>query len=384
MTKRSVMALSGGMDSTALLVRLLADGSKVSCVSYRYGQKHSVELQRAQQNIEYLLSKGATVDHVVVDLTGAMSLFDSALLDGGAEIPEGHYEEEQMKATVVPNRNAIFASILYGHALSISSRESTDVSIALGVHSGDHEIYPDCRPEFYTALEHAFAIGNWDSERVKFQLPYLNGNKVTILKDALRACDQLELNFDRIFQNTITSYNPDAQGRSSGRSGSDVERILAFNELDLVDPIEYVEPWGVVLEAALETERKHKDAYYKEKLSELQYHVTRNSGTEQAFTGIYWDEKRKGTYTCVCCGHVLFTSSMKFDSGCGWPSFHSEHARAGIVQIEDRTFGMLRVEVRCKKCDAHLGHIFEDGPRKHGGNRYCINSASMNFEEMEE
>jgi peptide-methionine (R)-S-oxide reductase len=75
---------------------------------------------------------------------------------------------------------------------------------------------------------------------------------------------------------------------------------------------------------------------------------------------------------------------MKFDSGCGWPSFHSEHARAGIVQIEDRTFGMLRVEVRCKKCDAHLGHIFEDGPRKHGGNRYCINSASMNFEEMEE
>lgn len=384
MTKRSVMALSGGMDSTALLVRLLADGSKVSCVSYRYGQKHSVELQRAQQNIEYLLSKGATVDHVVVDLTGAMSLFDSALLDGGAEIPEGHYEEEQMKATVVPNRNAIFASILYGHALSISSRESTDVSIALGVHSGDHEIYPDCRPEFYTALEHAFAIGNWDSERVKFQLPYLNGNKVTILKDALRACDQLELNFDRIFQNTITSYNPDAQGRSSGRSGSDVERILAFNELDLVDPIEYVEPWGVVLEAALETERKHKDAYYKEKLSELQYHVTRNSGTEQAFTGIYWDEKRKGTYTCVCCGLVLFTSSMKFDSGCGWPSFHSEHARAGIVQIEDRTFGMLRVEVRCKKCDAHLGHIFEDGPRKHGGNRYCINSASMNFEEMEE
>ena len=378
------MALSGGMDSTALLVRLLADGSKVSCISYRYGQKHSVELQRAQQNIEYLRSKGASVDHTVVDLTGAMSLFDSALLDGGAEIPEGHYEEEQMKATVVPNRNAIFASILYGHALSISSRESTDVSIALGVHSGDHEIYPDCRPEFYTALEHAFAIGNWDSERVRFELPYLNGNKVTILKDALRACDLLELNFDKVFENTITSYNPDENGRSSGRSGSDVERILAFNELDLVDPIEYVEPWGVVLKAALETERKHKDAYYKEKLSELQYHVTRNSGTEQAFTGIYWDEKRKGTYTCVCCGHVLFTSAMKFDSGCGWPSFHSEHGRAGIVQIEDRTFGMLRVEVRCTKCDAHLGHIFEDGPRKHGGNRYCINSASLNFEEMEE
>ncbi|MDE0857913.1 MAG: peptide-methionine (R)-S-oxide reductase MsrB [Candidatus Poseidoniaceae archaeon] len=384
MSKRAVMALSGGMDSTSVLLRLLADGCKVSCVSYLYGQKHSIELDRATKNIAYLQSKGHDVDHEIVDLSSAMNLFESALLEGGSEVPEGHYEEEQMKATVVPNRNAIFASILYGYALSVSIREGTKVSIALGVHSGDHEIYPDCRPEFYTALEHAFMIGNWDSDKVGFTLPYLDGDKTSILKDALNAADSLGLNFDRIFENTITSYNPDSDGRSSGRSGSDVERILAFHALDLVDPIEYVEPWTVVLEAALATERAHKDAYYKEKLSELQYQVSRLSGTEQAFTGMYWDEKRKGRYTCVCCDHLLFSSKMKFDSGCGWPSFHSEDRRAAIDHIEDRTYGMVRTEVRCSKCDAHLGHVFEDGPREHGGQRYCINSASINFEEMEE
>ena len=381
MVRRAVMALSGGMDSTSLLVRLLADGVKVSCVSYQYGQKHDIEVERATKNIEYLQSKGYQVEHKIVDLTGAMSLFESALINDEKTIPEGHYEEEQMKATVVPNRNAIFASILYGYALSVSEREETDVSIALGVHSGDHAIYPDCRPEFYQALDHAFTIGNWDSERISFFLPYLEGDKVTILKDALNACDTTGLNFDKIFANTITSYNPDEQGRSSGRSGSDVERILAFNALDLVDPIEYTEPWSIVLEAALETERQHKDAYYREKLSDLQYYVTRESGTERAFTGIYCDEKRTGTYTCICCDHLLFTSEMKFDSGCGWPSFHSEHVRASIEHIEDRSHGMLRTEVRCSKCAAHLGHIFNDGPRQHGGMRYCINSASINFQE---
>ena len=284
MVQRAVMALSGGMDSTSLLIRLLADGAKVSCVSYHYGQKHDIEVNRATKNIDYLRSKGHDVEHEIVDLTSAMSLFESALINDEKIIPEGHYEEDQMKATVVPNRNAIFASILYGYALSVAERESTDVSIALGVHSGDHAIYPDCRPEFYQALDHAFTIGNWDSERISFFLPYLEGDKTTILKDALNACDATGLNFDTVFANTITSYNPDEQGRSSGRSGSDVERILAFNAIDLIDTIEYTEQWSVVLEAALETERQHKDEYYKEKLSDLQYYVARESGTERAFT----------------------------------------------------------------------------------------------------
>jgi peptide-methionine (R)-S-oxide reductase len=115
----------------------------------------------------------------------------------------------------------------------------------------------------------------------------------------------------------------------------------------------------------------------KSKLSELQYHVTQESGTEPAFTGIYWNEKRDGDYYCVCCGHLLFTSKMKYDSGCGWPSFHHEDPKAGIKRLPDLTMGGVRVEVRCGSCDAHLGHVFEDGPE--GGERYCINSASIQF-----
>lgn len=377
------MALSGGMDSTSLLMRLLADGYKVDCLSYEYGQKHNVELDRAILNIQYLASKGFEIKHKIIDISGAMATFESSLIGQGSEIPEGHYEAEQMKSTVVPNRNAIFASIMYGYALSISLRENCNVEIALGVHSGDHEIYPDCRPEFYHALEHAFAVGNWDSEKVRFSLPYLNGDKTSILSDAEKAIVALGLDFDTIFGNTNTSYNPDEQGRSSGRSGADIERILAFNAIGRRDPVEYQDSWSNVLRNAIRIQEQHLDAKYREQLTAEQYHVTRESGTERAFTGMYWDEKRNGDYFCICCGHMLFTSQMKFDSGCGWPSFHTEHPDAGILRIDDVSHGMRRTEVQCAQCKAHLGHVFNDGPRQFGGERYCINSASLNFKEDE-
>jgi len=381
--KRAVMALSGGMDSTALLMRLLDAGYTVDCLSYNYGQKHSIELERAKANILYLLENNIKIEHKIIDLSSAMGVFESSLIEGGEDVPEGHYEAEQMKSTVVPNRNAIFASILYGYALSIATRESVKVEIALGVHSGDHEIYPDCRPEFYHALEHAFAVGNWESENVSFTLPYLDGDKATILQDAQKAISSLNLDFNTIFANTNTSYNPDEHGRSSGRSGADIERILAFNSLGIEDPVEYQTSWEDVLQNALSIERKFNDDDYRKRLSEEQYFVTRQSGTEPAFTGIYCDEKRNGEYFCICCNHLLFTSSMKFDSGCGWPSFHTEHQDAGIRHIDDDSHGMHRIEVRCSKCDAHLGHIFEDGPKAFGGQRYCINSAALEFEERE-
>ena len=119
-------------------------------------------------------------------------------------------------------------------------REDTDVIIALGVHSGDHAIYPDCRPEFYEAVGNAFAVGNWDSEKVSFHLPYIDGDKETILRDSLISCQKLGLDFDTVFANTNTSYNPDKDGRSSGTSGADVERILAFHAIGRKDPVEYV------------------------------------------------------------------------------------------------------------------------------------------------
>ena len=255
---RAVMALSGGMDSTGLLMRLLADGYEVSCLSFDYGQKHAIELERAKENISYLSENGIHVDHRIAELGSVMGLFHSALTTEGFDVPEGHYESVQMKQTVVPNRNAIFASILYGYALSVALREGGETKIALGVHSGDHEIYPDCRPEFYEAIGEAFRTGNWDSHLVSFHLPYIEGDKEAILADSDEAIRSLGLDFDTVFANTNTSYNPDELGRSSGKSGADVERILAFHAIGRKDPVEYVDGWEAALENALIEDENHE------------------------------------------------------------------------------------------------------------------------------
>lgn len=258
--KHAVMSLSGGMDSTSLLIRLIRDGYHVSCYTFDYGQRHFVEIERAVNNIEYLRSCNIEIKHEIIDIKSAMKSFNSSLIDKSSIMPEGHYESVQMKSTVVPNRNAIFSSIIYGHALSISSKFNCDVKVALGVHSGDHEIYPDCRPEFYSALDVAFRLGNWGSDRIKFYLPYLDGDKKSILLDALTCCQELGLDFDIIFKNTNTSYNPDNRGRSSGKSGADIERILAFYEIGRQDPVEYTDSWTEVLNNALKIKREHEDS----------------------------------------------------------------------------------------------------------------------------
>ena len=304
--KIAVMAFSGGMDSTSLLLRLLREGNEVYTIGFNYGQKHIIELTRAQSNIDYLTEKGYNVTNSVVDLSSIMSTF-SGSLTSNEKVPEGHYEESQMKSTVVPNRNAIFASIIYGYALSLSNKLNSKVSISLGVHSGDHAIYPDCRPEFYQKLNDAFDIGNWDSDKVELNLPYIDGDKTTILQDAIISCEQLHLDFDFVFANTNTSYEPDKEGRSSGKTGSDIERILAFNAIGRKDPVTYQDEWDDVLSHALSIEAEYMDKIYREKLTEMQYQVTRNGATERAFTGLYDKHFVKGNYYCVCCNHKLLS-----------------------------------------------------------------------------
>lgn len=128
------------------------------------------------------------------------------------------------------------------------------------------------------------------------------------------------------------------------------------------------------------TDMPKTEAEWREKLSPEQYQVLRQGGTERAFTGMYWDEKAEGVYRCAGCGEKLFTSDTKYESHSGWPSFYQPLAEGIVDEEEDRSFGMVRTEIKCANCGGHLGHVFEDGPQP-TGLRYCVNSASLELDK---
>ena len=277
--KQAVLSLSGGMDSSTLLLHLLANDYKVTALSFDYGQKHRIELTRACELVDYLNENNQNITHQIIKLDGLMELLNSNLVEGGDEVPEGHYEEDNMKDTVVPNRNKMFSSIIQAVALSIANEKDCKVEIAMGIHAGDHSIYPDCRQEFRDADYKAFLEGNWDGDKVTYITPYLKTDKYGILKDGEKCCEYLGIDFDEVYKKTNTSYKPiwhPWEGYMEGehkvfaafhkcysdyKSASSVERVEAFLKLGRPDPVEYANEegpvsWGVV--------KKHVEKLLKE------------------------------------------------------------------------------------------------------------------------
>ena len=256
MKKQAVLSLSGGMDSSTVLLHLLANDYKVTAVGFDYGQKHDVELERARELVNYLNANNQTVKFQIIKLDGLVDLLNSNLVKGGDDVPEGHYEEDNMKDTVVPNRNKMFSSIIQAVALSIANEKDCNVDIAMGIHAGDHAIYPDCRQEFRDADYEAFKQGNWEAEKVKYITPYLDGDKFDILKDGLLCCKKLGIDFDEVYKKTNTSYKPIKyyhrpetnayEWYSDYKSASSVERIEAFIKLGRPDPVKYADETGPV------------------------------------------------------------------------------------------------------------------------------------------
>jgi 7-cyano-7-deazaguanine synthase len=272
--KHVVVSLSGGMDSSTWLLRCLKEYDSVTAISFDYGQKHRVELERAQSLVDYingiqemfsLDTLPTPIKYRQIKLNGLVDLLDSALVTGGEDVPEGHYAEDNMKATVVPNRNKIFASITQAVALSVANRTGETCDIAMGIHAGDHAIYPDCRQEFRDADDAAFRIGNWEAEKVGYFTPYLEGDKFTILQDGEVLCKELGLDFDEVYSRTNTSYKPiliksgrlernaaglmdypESEWYSDYKSASSVERVEAFIKLGRLDPALYADETGPV------------------------------------------------------------------------------------------------------------------------------------------
>lgn len=217
MSEKVVVIYSGGMDSFTVLHDAVRSGKKVYAVSFNYGQKHAKELHYAQKVCDDL-----AIPHKVVDITPIHQLLLGSSLTDDIEVPDGHYEEESMKSTVVPNRNMIMLSLAIGYAVSVGASE-----VLFGAHGGDHAIYPDCRPEFVEKMAAVSRVANY--EEVDVRAPFLNSSKVEILKHGL----SLGLDYGK----TWTCYK--GREKACGKCGACHERLEAFEFNKVIDPLRY-------------------------------------------------------------------------------------------------------------------------------------------------
>lgn len=217
MSQKVVVIFSGGMDSFTVLNHAVKQNMEVFALSFDYGQRHKKELDYASRACAKL-----GVQHKVVDISAINQLIGGSSLTSDIEVAEGHYEEDSMKSTVVPNRNMILLSMAVGYAVSIEASK-----VYYGAHSGDHAIYPDCRPEFVHRMNDVCAIANYES--VEIVTPYLDVSKTAILTAGL------EMNLD--YNQTWTCYN--GREKACGKCGACQERLEAFTENGVTDPLEY-------------------------------------------------------------------------------------------------------------------------------------------------
>ncbi|MBA6264605.1 MAG: 7-cyano-7-deazaguanine synthase [Colwellia sp.] len=217
MTNKVVVIYSGGMDSFTVLNRALHDGKEVFALTFDYGQRHVKEIEYASTVCQSL-----NVNHKVIDISSINQLLAGSSLTDDIDIPQGHYEAESMKSTVVPNRNMILLSLAVGYAVSVGASQ-----VYYGAHSGDHAIYPDCRPEFVMKMNEVCKIANYES--VEIFSPYLTVTKSDILTDGLK----MGLKYD----NTWTCYN--GREKACGQCGACQERLEAFSDNNVTDPLNY-------------------------------------------------------------------------------------------------------------------------------------------------
>jgi 7-cyano-7-deazaguanine synthase len=217
MTEKAVVIYSGGMDSFTVLNKAVFEGLEVYALTFDYGQKHVKEVDFARN-----VCGAMGIPHKIIDITAINELISGSSLTSNIEVPEGHYADENMKSTVVPNRNMILLSLAVGYATSIKASK-----VYFGAHGGDHHVYPDCRPDFVKKMNEVCAVANYDF--VEVVTPYLTSNKTEILRDGLK----MKLDYAL----TWTCYN--GREEACGRCGSCVERLEAFEENQAEDPLAY-------------------------------------------------------------------------------------------------------------------------------------------------